>query len=43
VPGIARNAAGVADLGFDRDTLERIFWRNAFDVYALGAAPADWA
>ncbi|HEV7685704.1 MAG TPA: amidohydrolase family protein [Acidimicrobiia bacterium] len=43
VPGIARNAAAVADLGFDRDTLEGIFWRNAFDVYALGAAPADWA
>jgi len=30
VPGIARNAAAVADLGFDRDTLELIFWRNAF-------------
>ena len=42
VPGIARNAAAVADLGFDRDTLERIFWRNAFDVYALGPPPADW-
>ncbi|MGH9010815.1 MAG: amidohydrolase family protein [Acidimicrobiia bacterium] len=42
VPGIARNADAVADLGFDRDTLERIFWRNAFDVYALGAPPPDW-
>ncbi|HYT39410.1 MAG TPA: amidohydrolase family protein [Acidimicrobiia bacterium] len=42
VPGIARNAAAVADLGFDRDTLERIFWRNAFDVYALGPPPDDW-
>jgi Predicted metal-dependent hydrolase of the TIM-barrel fold len=35
-PGIAKNAAAVAALGFDRPTLERIFWRNAFDVYALG-------
>ncbi len=42
VPGIARNAAAVADLGFDRDTLERIFWRNAFDVYSLGEPPASW-
>ena len=42
VPGIARNAAAVADLGFDRDTLELIFWRNAFDVYALGEPPPDW-
>jgi uncharacterized protein len=42
VPGIARNAAAVADLGFDRDTLERIFWRNAFDVYAFGAPPSTW-
>jgi hypothetical protein len=38
-PGIAKNAAAVADLGFDRPTLERIFWRNAFDVYALGDPP----
>ena len=38
-PGIARNAAAVAALGFDRPTLERIFWRNAFDVYALGDPP----
>ena len=42
MPGIARNAAAVADLGFDRDTLERIFWRNAFAVYSLGEPPADW-
>ena len=42
IPGIARNAAAVADLGFDRDTLELIFWRNAFSVYALGPPPADW-
>jgi hypothetical protein len=42
VPGIARNAAAVADLGFDRDTLELIFWRNAFDVYALGPPPPAW-
>ena len=39
-PGIAKNAAAVAALGFDRPTLERIFWRNAFDVYALGQP--DW-
>jgi predicted TIM-barrel fold metal-dependent hydrolase len=38
-PGIAKNASAVADLGFDRPTLERIFWRNAFDVYALGPPP----
>lgn len=38
-PGIAKNAAAVAALGFDRPTLERIFWRNAFDVYALGDPP----
>jgi len=42
VPGIARNAAAVADLGFDRDTLELIFWRNAFSVYALGEPPSSW-
>ncbi|HYH51509.1 MAG TPA: amidohydrolase family protein [Acidimicrobiia bacterium] len=42
VPGIARNAAALADLGFDRDTLEKIFWRNAFSVYGLGPPPAAW-
>ena len=42
VPGIARNAAAVADLGFDRDTLELIFWRNAFSVYAFGDPPTAW-
>jgi predicted TIM-barrel fold metal-dependent hydrolase len=42
IPGIARNAAAIADLGFDRDTLELIFWRNAFRVYALGDPPTDW-
>src|SRR5919109_3827495 len=36
VPGIGVNASVVAGLGFDRDTLERIFWRNAFDVYDFG-------
>jgi hypothetical protein len=39
IPGIAKNAATVAGLGFDRPTLERIFWRNAYDVYALGEPP----
>ncbi len=42
VPGIGVNASVVAGLGFDRDTLERIFWRNAFDVYDLGAPPPEW-
>ena len=40
VPGIAANAATVAGLGFDRDTLERIFWRNAYEIYDLGPPPA---
>lgn len=39
LPGIAQNAAAVADLGFDRDTLEGIFWRNAAAVYVLGDLP----
>lgn len=43
VPGIAQNAAVVAGLGFDQDTLERIFWRNAFEVYDLGRPPPAWA
>jgi predicted TIM-barrel fold metal-dependent hydrolase len=43
VPGINGNASVVAGLGFDRDTLERIFWRNAFDVYDLGPPPPGWA
>lgn len=42
VPGIAQNAAVVAGLGFDQDTLERIFWRNAFEVYDLGMPPSTW-
>ena len=42
VPGIGVNASVVAGLGFDRDTLERIFWRNAFEVYNLGPPPAGW-
>jgi uncharacterized protein len=35
VPGINSNARAVAELGFDRDTLERIFYRNALEVYRL--------
>jgi len=42
VPGIGVNASVVAGLGFDRDTLERIFWRNAFDVYDFGPPPPEW-
>jgi predicted TIM-barrel fold metal-dependent hydrolase len=42
VPGIARNAAAVADLGFDRDTLEKILWRNAYAVYRFGDPPSAW-
>jgi uncharacterized protein len=34
-PGIKANASAVADLGFDRATLEKIFYRNALDVYRL--------
>ncbi len=39
IPGINHNASAVADLGFDRDTLELIFWRNAASVYRLGHLP----
>lgn len=39
LPSIARNAAAVADLGFDDDTLEGIYWRNAASVYRLGELP----
>jgi predicted TIM-barrel fold metal-dependent hydrolase len=42
IPGIARNAAAVAGLGLDRATLERIFWRNAYDLYDFGKPPPDW-
>jgi uncharacterized protein len=42
VPGINANASMVAGLGFDRDTLEGIFWRNAFDVYDLGPPRTAW-
>lgn len=34
-PGIARNAAGIAALDLDRATLEKVFWRNANEVYRL--------
>jgi predicted TIM-barrel fold metal-dependent hydrolase len=42
-PGIARNAAAVAGLGLERATLERIFWRNAYDLYDFGKPPPAWA
>lgn len=35
VPGIQRNARALLDLGWDRETLERIFWRNAIEVYQI--------
>ena len=35
MPGIARDARAIVDLGFDRPTLEKVFWRNANDVYNL--------
>ncbi|GBD30239.1 hypothetical protein HRbin32_01341 [bacterium HR32] len=36
VPGIRANALQIADLGFDREVLEGIFYRNAVQVYGLG-------
>jgi uncharacterized protein len=36
VPGIRVNAETVAGLGLSGETLERVFWRNAADVYPLG-------
>ncbi len=35
MPGIAINAGVVADLGWSRGTLEKVFWRNANEVYRL--------
>ena len=35
VPGIRANAQAVVDLGFDRDLLETVFYRNALAVYGL--------
>jgi uncharacterized protein len=35
VPGIRANAEAVAGLGFDRDLLEKVFYRNALAVYGL--------
>lgn len=35
-PGIEANARGVLGLGFDRTTLERIFFRNSVSVFGLG-------
>jgi len=35
VPGIRANADAVAGLGFDRDLLEKVFYRNALAVYGL--------
>ncbi len=36
VPGIRTNALAIAELGFDREVLEGIFYRNAVQVYRLG-------
>lgn len=38
VPGIRANALGIAGLGLPRETLERLFYRNAVSVYRLGDA-----
>jgi predicted TIM-barrel fold metal-dependent hydrolase len=34
VPGIRQNAEAIAGLGFDRETLEKIFYKNAMEFYA---------
>lgn len=39
VPGINANATAVAELGFDRGTIEKIFYRNALEVYRLEDVP----
>jgi predicted TIM-barrel fold metal-dependent hydrolase len=36
VPGIRSNALGIAGLGLARETLERLFYRNAVFVYSMG-------
>jgi hypothetical protein len=41
IPGIRVNAEKVAGLGLSRKTLERVFWRNAAEVYPLGKL--SWA
>ena len=35
VPGIRANAQAVVDLGFGREVLETVFYRNALAVYGL--------
>ena len=40
IPGIRRNAAAVAALGLDAETLADVLWRNAARVYAFDRAPA---
>lgn len=35
VPGIRTNALALRDLGWDRDTLEAVFYRNAQEVYGI--------
>lgn len=42
-PGIRANAAAVMQLGFDRTTLELIFFRNAASIYHLGDSWANEA
>jgi predicted TIM-barrel fold metal-dependent hydrolase len=36
VPGFRRNVEGIANLGLQDSTLERVLWRNANQVYRLG-------
>lgn len=40
IPGLRSNVAAVAGLGLAPDVLERVLWRNAFDVYRLDRVPA---
>ena len=35
IPGLARNAQAVLDLGLDADVREAVMWRNAVQVYGL--------
>jgi predicted TIM-barrel fold metal-dependent hydrolase len=36
VPGIRANAEAIIALGWPHETLERVFWRNASEVYGIG-------
>jgi len=36
IPGLRKNAEAVMGLGLDGAVLERVLWRNAYEVYGLG-------